>query len=198
LVSSTYAQRATVIAKRIDLSGQIEGYNFGSVSSDYMTVAYDKRQEQIHAAILSLLRNGNRTEALRANCIKRLKARKDAPEKVRIEVRGKRLRGAKLWDLPNLPNRFSRFQVADLRQSGALLPQRTEQAFLAMCRQNGVKAALAVFDGTAAAAKVKAYWKSRQAGWWRPEKLWKQGFEALRRTGIFPDSAFEPPNRRDQ
>jgi hypothetical protein len=30
----------------------IEGYNFGSVSSDYFVVAYDKSAERVHAAIL--------------------------------------------------------------------------------------------------------------------------------------------------
>lgn len=198
LVRYTCAQRATVIAKRIDLSGRIEGYNFGSVTSDYMTVAYDKRQERIHAGIVSLLRNGMCTESLKANCVKRLKTLKGATEKVRIEVRGKKLRGMSLWKLASLPNRFARFQIVDLQQGGASLPRLTEQAFLAMCRQNGVKAALSAFDGKSAAAKVRAYWMSRQAKWWQPDDLWMRGFDALRRSGIFPESAFVPPNRRDQ
>ena len=42
LVSYSNAQRMTVIAKRMAQHCHIAGYNFGSVTSDYFTVAYDK------------------------------------------------------------------------------------------------------------------------------------------------------------
>ena len=42
LVSYSNAQRMTVMAKRMAQHCHIEGYNFGSVTSDYFTVAYDK------------------------------------------------------------------------------------------------------------------------------------------------------------
>ena len=51
----------------------IEGYNFGSVSSDYFVVAYDKSAERVHAAILLMLKKAKSdagSESLRANMVK--------------------------------------------------------------------------------------------------------------------------------
>ena len=63
-----------------------------------------------------------------------------------------------------------------------------------MCRQDGVKAALEAFKHTKHARKVHAYWRSRQAAWWKPEELWQQACHALRETRMFPPEAFESPN----
>jgi hypothetical protein len=107
-------------------------------------------------------------------------------------VRGKKLRGLPLCKLDSLPNRFARFKFADLNATGAALPRLTERAFLAMCRQDGLKAALDAFKHTKQARKVNAYWRSHQASWWKPEPMWQQACDAVREIGLFPDSAFEP------
>ena len=72
-----------------------------------------------------------------------------------------------------------------------MLSPLTERAFLAMCRQDGVKAALEAFKHTKQARKVHAFWRSRQATWWTPEPLWLQACEALREVGLFPNAAFD-------
>lgn len=195
LVSYINAQCHTVMAKRMAQDCHIEGYNFGSVKSDYFVVAYDKRQERVHAAILKMLKtakSGVGTESLKANAVKQMKTALDGIEIVRTEVRGKKLRGLPLWKLNSLPNRFARFSFADLNASGVVLPRLTERAFFAMCRQDGVKAALDAFKHTKQARKINAYWRSHQAEWWKPEPLWKQACDAVREIGLFPDEAFEP------
>ncbi|MFO1263404.1 MAG: hypothetical protein U1E84_08720 [Rhodoferax sp.] len=197
LVSYSNAQRMSMMAKRMAQHCHIEGYNFGSVTSDYFTVAYDKSQERIHAAILNMVKQINEkrgkqsNERLKANAIKQLKPKLDGIEVVRVEVRGKKLRGLPLYKLDSLPNRFARFRFADLDGAGPQLSPLTERAFLAMCRQDGVKAALDAFKNTKQARKVHAFWRSRQATWWTPEPLWQQACDALREVGLFPDSAFD-------
>lgn len=195
LVSYSNAQRHTVMAKRMAQDCHIEGYNFGSVTSDYFAVAYDKRIERVHAAILKMLKtakSGVGTESLKANMVKQMKVALDGAEIVRAEVRGKKLRGLPLWKLDTLPNRFARFSFADLNASGVALPRLTERAFFAMCRQDGVKAALDAFKHTTQARKINAYWRSHQAEWWKPEPLWQQACDAVCEIGLFPDEAFEP------
>jgi hypothetical protein len=188
----------TVMAKRMAQHCHIEGYNFGSVTSDYFCVAYDKSAERIHAAIFSMVKHINRmrgkqeNEPLTANAIKQIKPKLDGIEVVRVEVRGKKLRGMPLYKLDSLPNRFARFRFADLAGAGTQLSPLTESAFLAMCRQDGVKAALEKFKHTKQARKVNAYWRNRQAAWWQPEPLWQQACDAVREIGLFPATAFEP------
>lgn len=97
------------------------------------------------------------------NPIKQLKPTLDGIEVVRVEVRGKKLRGLPLYKLDSLPNRFARFRFADLADAGTQLSPLTERAFLSMCRQDGVKAALEAFKHTKQARKVHAFWRSRQA-----------------------------------
>lgn len=197
VVSYSNAQRVTVMAKRMAQHCHIEGYNYGSVTSDYFTVAYDKSQERIHAAILNMVKQINEKrgkqsiERLTANAIKQLKPTLDGIEVVRVEVRGKKLRGLPLYRLASLPNRFARFKFADLAGAGPQLSPLTERTFLAMCRQDGVKAALEAFKNTKQARKVHAFWRGRQATWWTPEPLWQQACDALREVGLFPDSAFD-------
>lgn len=195
LVKYSNAQRLTMMAKRMAQNCHIEGYNFGSLKSDYFVVAYDKRAERVHAAILSMLKNaksGVGKESLKANKIKQMKQALDGTDIVRLEVRGKKLRGLPLCKLDSLPNRFARFKFADLNATGAALPRLTERAFLAMCRQDGLKAALDAFKHTKQARKVNAYWRSHQASWWKPEPMWQQACDAVREIGLFPDTAFEP------
>lgn len=195
LVKYSNAQRMTVMAKRMAQNCHIEGYNFGSVSSDYFVVAYDKSAERVHAAILSMLKKAKSdagSERLKANMIKQMKQALDGTDIVRLEVRGKKLRGLPLYKLNSLPNRFARFKFADLNATGTNLPRLTERAFLAMCRQDGLKAALDAFKHTKQARNVNAYWRSHQASWWKPEPMWQQACDAVREIGLFPDSAFEP------
>jgi hypothetical protein len=196
LVSYNHSQRYTMFCKRQNAHGHIEGYNFGSVSSDYMTVAYDKHQERIHAAILAVARSGVRPESLKSNAVIQLKQVLNADDKVRVEVRGKKLRGLPLYKLDTLPNRFERFQFTDLNIKGSTLSPLVQAALLAMCRQDGTKATLAAFKHSKQARKVNAFLRSRKAAWWQPELLWQQGCDAVREIGLFPEAAFAPPRER--
>ncbi|BEP92025.1 hypothetical protein GmRootA79_04090 [Acidovorax sp. A79] len=197
LVRYDNAQRMSMMAKRVGKGGFIEGYNFGSVRSDYETTAYNKQQELVHAAILAIAQSsssGFNDDPLKSNKIKQLKRVLEGPEIVRVEVRGKKMRGLPLWKLPQQTNRFARFHFADLSVAGIDLDPLIEKAFLAMCRQDGVKAALDAFKHTEHARKVHAFWRSHQATWWKPGELWLQACDALRETRMFPPEAFESPD----
>ncbi len=197
LVRYDNGQRMGLMVKRVGKGGFIEGYNFGSVSSDYETTAYNKQQELVHAAILAIAQCGSsgfNDDPLKANKIKQLKQVFGGPEIARVEVRGKKMRGLPLWKLSQQTNRFARFHFADLPASGTELDALIEKSFLAMCRQDGVKAALDAFKYTEHARKVHAFWRSRQAGWWKPEELWQQACDALRDTRMFPREAFNEPD----
>ena len=142
LVRYDNGQRMSVMAKRVGKGGFIEGYNFGSVSSDYETTADNKQQELVHAAILAIAQSGLsgfNDDPLKANKIKQLKRVLGGPEIVRVEVRGKKMRGLPLWKLSQQTNRFARFHFADLSARGAELDPLTEKSFLAMCRRTASK-----------------------------------------------------------
>lgn len=191
LVSYSHAQRFTVFGKTVSAKGMIETYNFGSVSSDYMATVYDKGVELAHAALLKLVKNGLGTESLKANAVKQLKKLRHAPDVVRVEVRGKKMRGRRLSELSTLPNRFARFKFAALDAAGTGLPPLIKTAFLAMCRQDGVKATLAAFKHTEHARQINAYWRSNQAPWWQPQSYWSKACDAVREIGLFPAEAFD-------
>lgn len=196
VVTYTNAQRYTMFCKRMDARGHIEGYNFGSVSSDYMAVVYGKNVERIHAALLAIAKNGIKTEDMKSNLVKQLKRAKNSPDILRVEVRGKKMRGLPLYELANMPNRFERFRFVDLDVEGTNLPPFIKEAFLAQCRQNGVKAARAAFKHTEWVRQVNSFCRSRQAKWWRPEMLWQKACDALREIGLFPEDAFVEPKLR--
>ena len=49
------------------------------------------------------------------------------------------------------------------------------------------------FQHTEYARSIPKYWRSHQATWWKPEKLWVQAFEVLKESGIFCSIAFASP-----
>lgn len=198
LVQYKNGQLMTVFGKRVNTKGIIETYNFGSLDSNYQTTAYDKRQERVHAAALEMAKKGTCTSAdpLTANRIKQLEKTIHGCETTRVEVRGKKMLSLPLWKLPQQTNRFERFCFADLSEAGSELPTCIEKSFLALCRQDSVKAALAAFKHTEYARSVPKYWRSHQATWWQPAQLWEQACAALRESRIFPLAAFEPPRMR--
>lgn len=192
LVAYSNVQRFSMFCKRVDTKGNVEGYNFGSVSSNYISAVYSKDIERAHRAVLQMIKEGLKTEPLEANMIKQLKQLCGAPSMMRIEVRGRKLSNLPLHGLRNEANRFERFKFAHLGTSGADLPVWLEAAFLSLCRERGVKAALATFRNTEYARLVHKFWQTRQCSWWQPEELWQQACDALEGLGIFPVEAFDP------
>ncbi|MGS1050783.1 hypothetical protein ACVCIC_18410 [Burkholderia glumae] len=189
LVSYQYAQQFTVFGKTVK-KGVVETYNFGSEKSPYMTTVYDKNIERRHRAIEAIAKHGLRNEPLKAYFIKQLDQLHGAPPLVRVEVRGMQLKGLSLSDLHKMANRFARFTFADLNGTGKPLPKKLLDAFMSLCRDRGVKAALDHYKGTPDVQKVNAFWRSRCAKWWKPERMMEQACDALRCSGIFPTEAF--------
>jgi len=197
LVSYSNAHRFTVFGKLMSIGGHVETYNFGSVTSDYMTTVYDKRVEQVHQAAIEIARKGLGKEPLKANMIKQLKKLRDVPPTVRVEVRGAQLRNMPLHQLESQENRFKRFKFAYLGDSDGTLPAWIEASFLSLCRDKGVKAALATLKNTEHGRAINAFWKSRRCSWWQPESMWAEACAALRETGLFPTQAFAPDYASD-
>jgi hypothetical protein len=192
LVTYTNAQQYTVFGKRMAKGGLVETYNFGSVNSDYMTAAYDKRAERIHVAICRIAKRGGiDEESLKANLIKQFHAVHDEPERMRVEVRGKKMRGMRLCNIGKMSNRFKRFGFTMLDADGAELDVLTKLAFISICQQYDLKTALAAFKRTKHARAVRKFWRDRQATWWKPDPMWQQGCDALRQLGLFPAEAFD-------
>ncbi|WP_156126620.1 hypothetical protein [Burkholderia sp. 9120] len=198
LVSYTNAHRFTMFGKRVSTKGNVEGYNFGSVTSSYMTAVYAKDIEQMHRAVVDIAKKGLRRESLKANVIKQAEQLCGAPPKVRVEVRSMKMNNMSPHKLASQPNRFKRFAFAYLPDSGGALPAWLETAFLSLCRDKGVKAALNTFKGSEHARKVNAFWKSRQCTWWNPGPMWAQACAALRQLGVFPAAAFKPEEARPE
>lgn len=194
LISYANAQQFTVFGKTVNSAGIIETYNFGSEKSDYMTSAYGKSAECRHRAILNIAKHGRRNEPLTANFIKQLEQLHGAPSVVRVEVRGKKLRGLPLYKLGQLENRFARFKFADLNGEGSTLPKKLEDVFMSLCRDRGVKAALEHYKGTPDVREINAFWRSHKANWWKPDTMWAQACTVLRETGLFPAAAFHADN----
>ena len=130
LVSYKNNQRVTMFAKRFDTKGRIEGYNFGSLTSDYVAAVYDKRTENLHQAVSNIAAKRLQTEELRANCVRQIRNLQRRPEKVRVEIRAMKLRSVPPNALPNLPNRFARFRYLSPQALPCLsVLQKTLQIF---------------------------------------------------------------------
>lgn len=155
---------------------------------------YDKKRERVHAAVLNLINKSRGRDQLHDISLKRLECARDMPETVRVEIRAMKLRGCRPHELSSLPNRFAWFQFADLTQRGEIvLSNFQRRTFLALCRHEGVKAALALYEEECPEVPVRQFWESKLAEWWTPEEIWGNACNALRVAGIFPECAFLPP-----
>jgi hypothetical protein len=190
LVDYQYAQRVTVFGKRMGRNGKIETLNFGSLSSDYVSTAYDKSTELTEKLLKRLISKGVGAEKLGANSIRQLKMSRDAAPVVRVEVRCKK-QGLPLWKLVAQRNRFAAFKFFELSGLGEL-SAFDRQAFISMCRDLGLKAALASFAGRKTYTKLKKL-TCTPPPWWQPQDMWHQACADLRTKGIFPDAAFDEP-----
>jgi len=194
LVRYKRARRVTMFGKQIDMHAQLETLNFGSVSSDYTAAVYDKRIQLRHAAIMRLVKNGpgTDTEALRANLLRQYQRTFTDGPRIRVEVRGRKMRGMLLAELDTLTNRFTWFEFTDLRTVDTTLSEFGRRSLLAMWRQDGAKVALEAFKHTPEARAANAFVRARIAPWWKPEPMWHDACTALRILDLFPAKAFLP------
>lgn len=196
LVKYAYGQRHTVIIKRLNGKGRIEGFNLGSVSSDYFTAVYDKRAELLDKAVKKIANRGVEAESTKSVAIKQLKTARDAPPTVRVEVRGRKVRGKSVRELMKLTDRFERLSFTSLDAASAKdVPALVLELFVSACRDRGVKAALKLFEKHKSHAQLKAIWNT-QPSWWAPEKVWRRAVKGLKPLGIFAAEAFEKPSKK--
>ncbi|WP_186177726.1 hypothetical protein [Burkholderia gladioli] len=194
IVNYQDSQKRSVCIKRTGKQGIIEFYSFGSVSSDYTYVAYDKKMERIDKSIRALMAESQGPLNLKENAVKRIMYERNGPEVLRVEVRGKRLGGCRPHELAQVTNRFARFMFSDVTSGrGPELSEFDRRAFLAMARHDGVHAAISLYEKERPEVPVREFWRSKRADWWNPVTAWAESCEALRRSGIFPECAFVAP-----
>jgi len=191
LVKYAYAQRHTVIIKRLNGKGRVEGFNLGSVSSDYFTAVYDKSAELLDKAVKQIARRGTGTESAKSIALKQLKTARGNPPIVRVEVRGRKVRGKSAREVMKLTDRFERLNFVCLNADLAKeVRTSTLELFISACRDRGVKAALKLFEGDKSHTKLKELWTSKPE-WWTPDKVWRRAVKGLKALGIFADDAFK-------
>lgn len=194
IVNYHISGKRTFCIKRTNTTSRIEYYSFGSVSSAYNYVVYDKRTEQIHQAIQALLDKQNKPDFSYENSVNRITQKRNGPEITRVEVRALKLNGRRPHELAQVTNRFKRFSFADITSDrGPELSRFDREAFLAMARQKGVPAAIALYEKERPDVPVREFWCSKRVDWWNPMTAWAESCEALRRSGIFPECAFIAP-----
>lgn len=185
------ARKTAVVMKQMVDGDRLESLYFGSVHSDYISTVYDKSIERAHAAARRIAKTGHlNKEEMQSNILRQLQVARAIPETVRVEVRAVKMRGVALPDLCSLTNRFERFTLASFHKYRDDLPKSVVIAFHAELRQNGLKSAREIFEGSKHGRTILGYSQSMESRWWQPEGYWRQGCDSLRRLGIFPESAF--------
>lgn len=188
------AHEATVFGTRLKMGGRIETLNFGSVSSSFRTTVYSKSKERVDKAIKKLLKERKGADLLKNNLVRQVKAAKDLPPTVRVEVRGMKI-CKPVYELKAAgKKRFERFSISELAGVDALDPF-VRTPFLAMVRQDGLRAAIAHYKGKPEHKIMKAI-VERPASWWVPQGLWVRSIKTLKASGIFPKEAFKRPEDR--
>jgi hypothetical protein len=196
LVKYAYAQRHTVIIKRLNGKGRVEGVNLGSIGSDYFMVVYDKGAELLDKALKRISRRGVSNESVKSVAINQLKVERGSPPSVRVEVRGRKVRGKSVREVMALTNRFERLNFVSLDDDFAKgVPKSTRELFISACRDRGIKATLQLFEEDKDYSKLKRLWDEKPT-WWKPNAIWRQAVLGLKPLGIFSDEVFAKPAKK--
>lgn len=191
LIEYKHSQLRTVVSKHIRIKdSRVESVRFGGFSSAYAAVVYDKQTEQLDKLVRKIAGKGNAgsTTSLKQQSVSQLKLAWGQPAVTRVEIRCEKLGGVPLAKLLHLENRFERFKVWDTTFLKDV-PDPFRSAVRSMCRDLGVKAALAKFVGHKKYDALKDILDS-EASWWEPKDLWSLGIDCLRDSKLFPRSAF--------
>ena len=191
-VEYKHSQFRTVLTKFIRINcSRVESVRFGSFSSDYSSLVYDKQAELLDKIVKKITKTGyaGGCTSLRQQGITQLKLAWDQPSVTRFEVRCERLGGVRVSELLNLENRFRRFKVWG-PETLLDIPEPFQTAFRSVCRDLGVKAAVKLFSEHRQYDELKHRFNS-QASWWKPDTLWSIGINHLRNTQLFPKQSFD-------
>ena len=198
LVHYGHVQQRTTFGKRTNKAGAVEGYNYGGISSDYAAAVYDKRVERVHRAVENIARAGRLgNTSLKSAAVKQFHDAREHRPFIRVEVRGKKMRGLPLYKIASMTNRFKRFSFTDLDAMPPELPAALQQACISIYRDLGAAAVFETFDGTKHLPAIKRWLSTGNADWWQPDALWQGVDTALRASKIFPPAAFLDPDLRN-
>lgn len=189
IVGYSRTRKCTVFGKTVRRCGVVEGYHFGSISSDHAGILYDKTSERLTRYIDALQGKSLDLDSLKDNVVRQLTRLKSEAPVVRVEIRNMKLNGKTLQELWKEPNRFCRFSF-QLMDGAPELPARSRLAFQSVCRDVGVKTALEIFKGSPWETALEDFVNERPT-WWVPDGLWHEALLSLHKTGIFPSPAFE-------
>ena len=198
LVHYAHAQQRTTFGKRTNKAGAVEGYNYGGVSSDYATAVYDKGVERVHRAVENIARAGRLgNTSLKSAAVKQFHDAREHRPFIRVEVRGKKMRGLPLYKIASMTNRFKRFSFTDLDAMSPELPRALQQSCISIYRDLGAAAVFETFKGNKYLPAIKRWLSTGNADWWQPDALWQGVDTALRASKIFPPAAFLDPDLRN-
>ncbi|MBS7809250.1 hypothetical protein [Variovorax sp. PCZ-1] len=184
-----------VTSRRTNITGLIETYNFGMQNSDYFTCVYSKNIEAVHRAVEAIALAGRLAKKpLLEKAVRQLIRAKDAPSRVRVEVRGRKMRGVPLWALEQIGNRFEKIHFVDLAdpERAPNIPASMRAACIAIYRDSGRNAVYAAFDGHKYLREIQRWLDgSGDPAWWKPELYWQEAIADLRRKKLFPPEAWD-------
>jgi hypothetical protein len=183
-----------IISRRSNIAGSIETLNFGTEHSDYFTCVYSKNIEIVHRAVEAIARAGRLTKKpLLENAIRQLIRAKAEPSRVRIEVRGRKMRGVPLWALDKIGNRFEKIHFIDLADPASApdIPASMRAACIAIYRDSGRKAVYTSFDGSKRLKEIQRWLDGdSDPAWWQPQRFWTEAIVDLQRKKLFPPDAW--------
>jgi hypothetical protein len=184
-----------VTSKRSNIAGSLETYNFGMQNSDYFTCVYSKNIELVHRAVEAIALAGRLTKKpLLEKAVRQLMRAKDTPSRVRVEVRGRKMRGVPLWALEQIGNRFEKIHFVDLADPDRTpnIPVSMRAACIAIYRDSGRNAVYAAFDGHKHLREIQRWLDGvGEPTWWKPELYWQEAIMDLRCKKLFPPEAWD-------
>jgi hypothetical protein len=183
-----------ITSRRSNITGSIETINFGREKSDYFTCVYSKNIEIVHRAVEAIARAGRLTKKpLLEKAVRQLIRAKEAPSRVRVEVRGRKMRGVPLWALDKISNRFEKIHFIDLADPARApnIPASMRAACIALYRDSGRNAVYAAFDGNRHLKEIQR-WLDGDSDpvWWQPQQFWMEAIMDLQRKKLFPPDAW--------
>ncbi|MBS7809238.1 hypothetical protein [Variovorax sp. PCZ-1] len=195
-----------VTSKRTNITGTVETINFGMQNSDYFTCVYAKNIEAVHRAVEAIARAGRLAKKpLLEKAVRQLIRAKDTSPRVRVEVRGRKMRGVPLWALEKISNRFEKIHFVDLADPARApnIPASMRAACIALYRDSGRNAVYAAFNDSKHLREIQRWLDAdSHPTWWQPLQYWKAAIMDLRSKKLFPSEAWDadgqtwPPAKR--
>jgi hypothetical protein len=189
LVSERRRRKSAVWGKDFDSNGVLETVYLGAERSDPQIRIYNKAAEMRVKGAPDIGYALTRVEASlipRVPLLMAVAGNGTSGNQTKARYQS----GFCLHQVEQLENPFARINLISVRLAEELRKNYQWRLFLACCHHNGTQAALNLLPDD----RRKRYIARLSKGafnWWQPETIWKGLGDALKRLGIFPDSALD-------